>query len=432
MATFREYEQHLRDALRHLYDPAYQPPELLCALLGCGYPCTAERLQAAILQAIEALKPAPDAPPTAQARRVYELLSCRYVQQLTQEDTARHLGITPRYVRRQQRVAISVLARRLAQGNHGQTSAEDEPVELPGGLPLPLATRDAATAAWRQQVRQELKLLQKSAPGNVANVEGVIASVIELARPLASRYRINLRRGAVGPNLEAAIPSSCLRQAMLGCLTELARHVPAGEIEVSAAKEGDLIRIEISGTPAALAEPTLDYLIRELLAMHGGSVELGRHHDSLLCWLDLHSADRVTVLVIEDNPDVIHLYKRYVQGTRYQIMTAPEGERSLAVIACQAPDIIVLDLMLPDADGWELLSQLHEHPPTRSTPIIVCSVVREAELATALGATLHVSKPVGSQQFVQALEQALATSPMGAPLGGREHFSGGGRPASVS
>jgi len=60
---------------------------------------------------------------------------------------------------------------------------------------------------------------------------------------------------------------------------------------------------------------------------------------------------------------------------------------------------------LPDIDGWELLTNLREHPATRSLPVIVCSVVREEELALALGAARYVPKPVRRQEFIQALDQ---------------------------
>jgi CheY-like chemotaxis protein len=71
------------------------------------------------------------------------------------------------------------------------------------------------------------------------------------------------------------------------------------------------------------------------------------------------------------------------------------------------PAIIVLDVMLPDIDGWQLLTHLHEHPLTRSTPVIVCSVVKEEALALALGATIFLAKPVEPERFVEALDQVL-------------------------
>ena len=113
------------------------------------------------------------------------------------------------------------------------------------------------------------------------------------------------------------------------------------------------------------------------------------------------------MLVVDDNVDLVHVYRRYAVGTRYRIIHAPQGQRVFETIDASAPDIIVLDIMLPDVDGWELLANLHEHPATRSIPIVVCSVVREQELALALGATLYLPKPVERQQFLRALDQAL-------------------------
>lgn len=63
--------------------------------------------------------------------------------------------------------------------------------------------------------------------------------------------------------------------------------------------------------------------------------------------------------------------------------------------------------MLPDTDGWKLLSELRESPKTRDTPIIICSVIREEKLALALGATLYLPKPVQRLEFTQALDRVL-------------------------
>jgi CheY-like chemotaxis protein len=69
--------------------------------------------------------------------------------------------------------------------------------------------------------------------------------------------------------------------------------------------------------------------------------------------------------------------------------------------------VIVLDIMLPDVDGWELLSNLRERPLTRGIPVIVCSVIRESDLAQALGAAVFLPKPLNHRHFVEALDQAL-------------------------
>ena len=75
------------------------------------------------------------------------------------------------------------------------------------------------------------------------------------------------------------------------------------------------------------------------------------------------------------------------------------------MITQQPPDLIVLDVMLPDTDGWKLLIQLHEDPITRSIPVIICTVIREEELAYSLGAAHFLAKPVEPRQLVEALDQ---------------------------
>ena len=63
--------------------------------------------------------------------------------------------------------------------------------------------------------------------------------------------------------------------------------------------------------------------------------------------------------------------------------------------------------MLPDIDGWDLLTRLHENPDTRPLPVLICSVMREKELARALGARYFLSKPVQRQDFIVALDTVL-------------------------
>jgi CheY-like chemotaxis protein len=114
-----------------------------------------------------------------------------------------------------------------------------------------------------------------------------------------------------------------------------------------------------------------------------------------------------TVLVVDDNQDLVHFFRRYTNGTRYRIVHLGEGSHLFETIESSRPDAIILDVMLPDCDGWELLSHLHAHPETTPIPVIVCSVVRQEDLALALGASLYLPKPVRRRQLIQALDTLL-------------------------
>ncbi len=407
MGAFEEFEQHLQDTLAHLYDPAYRPPELLWRTMGYRQPQSTESIRRAIFEAIESLKPTPDVPPAARVRRLYELLSYRYVQELTQKETAQRLGITPRHLRREQQQAVHMLAQRLWE----QSQLMKPWSAHPGGYeaqPSELSEGDGQAEAWRDQVRQELISLQRSAPGVVADVGEAIQGVIELEKGLSLQQGIALEAGAVPHGLIALIHPSALRQVLITAVQKLVQHMSSGRIVMSADREAEWVKIHVAGSPITAPHLPRSEFIQEILTAQGGSVTVYAQGDGVAFELGLLPANEVTVLVIDDNADLVHFYRRYTEGTRYRIVHIREGKNALWAIESYRPDAIVLDVMLPDVDGWNLLAQLHEHPTARHVPIIVCSVVRREDLALALGAMLYLPKPVRRQEFIRALDQALA------------------------
>jgi putative two-component system response regulator len=77
------------------------------------------------------------------------------------------------------------------------------------------------------------------------------------------------------------------------------------------------------------------------------------------------------------------------------------------MIAETRPDLIILDVMMPSMDGWQVLRSLKQNPATKSTPIIICSVLREPELAISLGAISYLIKPVDRLELLATLERII-------------------------
>ena len=408
MDSFQAFEQDIHDALGQLQDPTFQPSPELCAILGCDPLAGPQVVQSMLLRAIADLQPAGDDPLSTRSRRLYEVLSYRYIQRLTQEDTAERLAISPRHLRREQQLALTALASHLWRQSGRQPPAQ---APLPQGDTTGELAPVDSTPPWRSQVRQELAALQRSTPSTVAPVGETIAGVVSLARNLTVKHGVGLQVAPIPDALTAAVHPTSLRQILLGGIVELARRMTRGAIHLSASLEGKRIRIALAGSPITLHEPPRDSLIEELLAMQGGRFQVRAEGETLALILDLPSAGKVTVLVVDDNPDLLHVYRRYTLGTEYQIVSATEGQQARELLRTVEPDIIVLDVMLPDTDGWELLARIHEDPATCHIPVIVCSVIREEELSLALGATLFVPKPVGPAQFIHALSQAAAAAP---------------------
>jgi DNA-binding response OmpR family regulator len=111
------------------------------------------------------------------------------------------------------------------------------------------------------------------------------------------------------------------------------------------------------------------------------------------------------VLIVDDNPDAVDLFHRYLAKQPYQILVADTGAKALQFAREAQPDIIILDIMLPEHDGMEVLQTLKHDQATRNIPILVCSVLDMQPLARSLGADDYLKKPPGQQELLTRLEQ---------------------------
>ena len=417
MGVFEEFERDLREALTHLYDPLYQPPESLWAVMGLDPEREVKSLQTGIIQAIEDLRPDPSVPPDATARRFHQLLLHRYVKGLTQQVAAERLGMTSRHLRGLQWKAVRALARLLwERGQVGTSLADDHTREEMTRLP-DAAEPGVGRQDWASQVQQELASLQRSAPGAAADVGAAIRRATELMGSPTKERGIDLEAGHVRSGMLTKIHPSALRQILIVAIAALAEGMSSGTIVFGGERKGDRVQITVKGYPLAASDLGDVSLIRQVLDEQGGSVEVYSAKGGIALLLELPAlpTDRTTVLVVEDNADLISFYRSYVAGTRYEIVHLAEGRRLFEAIAECKPAIVVLDVMLddPDIDGWELLVRLHGNPATRSIPVVVCSVVLEEQLALTLGATVYLPKPVRCRQVIGAQDEALSQAPIG-------------------
>ena len=404
-SAFEGFVKHLQDALAHLYDPTFRPPRSLWEGVGCE-PKGLKAMQAALVRGIEGLKPTSQVPPHARSRRIYGLLSGLYVKGFTQEQTAEQLGITARHLRRERPEAVRALALRLWE--QGQDAQADAPApDKPGVVAEPEGQLASdRSPAWRSQMRKELASLAECAPGAVADVQAEIEGTIKLARPLTGPLGITTQVGLVQPNLAVETHPTVLRQTLIAAIRELAQHIQSGEITIDAVRSERKAQIAVCGRPAARSGTPDHTLVQEMVSLQEGTLKTVREGDRISFCIELPAVSQ-TVLVVDDNKDIAHLYRRYAIGTSYHIVHTAQGTNVPEMVETTQPDVIVLDVMLPDADGWELLSHLREHPATWAVPILICSVVMEEELALALGADLYLTKPVERQPFIAALDRLL-------------------------
>jgi DNA-binding response OmpR family regulator len=128
-----------------------------------------------------------------------------------------------------------------------------------------------------------------------------------------------------------------------------------------------------------------------------------------------------TILIVDDDPDIREGMRVRLEYSGYDTCFADDAVSGIAMARKQRPDLIVLDLGLPEGDGFLVIERLKGHTASDVIPIIVVSA-RDAranqERAIRAGATAYLQKPVNNAEFLAVIRKALGEP---APLGNTAH-----------
>jgi two-component system, cell cycle response regulator DivK len=117
------------------------------------------------------------------------------------------------------------------------------------------------------------------------------------------------------------------------------------------------------------------------------------------------------LLYIEDNEDNLYMLTLWFDALGgYEIVSAPDGATGIAMAAAEPPDLILMDLNLPEIDGWEATRRLKADPATRDIPIIALSahaMAGDREKAIAAGCDDFETKPVEFDRLLAKIKHAL-------------------------
>jgi CheY-like chemotaxis protein len=407
MLTSQEFLRHLRRALNYLYDPDQLRSSLLAPLFGVADRFdTPTALQRILTAAIASFKPRDDELPGSPAWWIYDCLFCCYVQQLSQREVADQLGVSVRHLRRKQHVALQALAERLWE-------EFDIQAKLDGGQ----GGESAQDAAGKSpSVSQELAWLEEASPDVPTDLHHALCAALDRARPLAARHQVCLEITSADGLANVSVHPVVLNQALISLFSVAIHREAGGGVYVSAESLGHEARVCVRGThpPSAGQSITDDdrsslEMARRLAGLCGGRLRLGPKGAGFDATLTLPAVEQLPVLVIDDNADALQLLQRYTSDTRYHLVGVRDAQLALKRIPKLAPRVIVLDIMMPEVDGWEILARLRQHPLTCDTPIVVCTILAQEDLALSLGATAFIRKPVLRQDFLATLDQAVPT-----------------------
>jgi CheY-like chemotaxis protein len=119
-----------------------------------------------------------------------------------------------------------------------------------------------------------------------------------------------------------------------------------------------------------------------------------------------------SILVVEDDPSAARLLRAYLEPEGYRVNVAGDGEQALRDAHAARPAAILLDVLLPGIDGWEVLRRLKADPGLRDIPVVIITVVDEKDVGLALGAVDYLVKPIERDALLAALGRLLPTPPV--------------------
>lgn len=111
-----------------------------------------------------------------------------------------------------------------------------------------------------------------------------------------------------------------------------------------------------------------------------------------------------SVLVIDGDARVVDYYRQYLEGKDVSLFVHTTGEDAIEVAKTRQPETILLDILLPDVSGWQVLEGLKNNPHTAHIPVVICSIIEDRFRATQLGAADYLVKPIIKPDLVTVLE----------------------------
>jgi signal transduction histidine kinase/CheY-like chemotaxis protein len=283
-------------------------------------------------------------------------------------------------------------------------------------------------------------------------VATLVDDVISVAQPLAAKKQLVVSK-QVSSNIVLIADAGKLKQMLLNLVSNAIKFTPEGGTVTIAAKQlPHVLEISVADTGIGISQADqgrifeefqqLDSgigrvaqgtglglaLTRHFAVLHGGDVrlesKLGKGSTFTLCLPVAGLApvgptvtdrvvptdanipdDRPLILVVEDNEADAELVAHIVERGGFRVEIARTGGEALDKARTLQPVAILLDIVLPELDGWEVLARLKRDEKTSGIPVVVVSVVDNPDLGAALGALDYLVKPIRPNQLLDRLRR---------------------------
>ncbi len=399
----QELEDLVRDALLHLYDQGYLLRHPLARLVdvteGSGGAVRAKRLVQILLDAIEAFRPTPGTPADSRAWRHYHLLEDRYIGGASASEVIARLDISKSQYQRDHAGALGAVAT-LLWDRWQFDSRQSQKTEA-------LISREALAISETNDLVIQMHQ-------DYVDLGELLSELLALLHSMATENQIALAFEPPPSSVLIRGDRVVLRMIFLGLLNLILGRSFRGTVAVSIERSESSVCVNLEATPGnaelsatellMLDDPEIEVSHRLVHAM-GGEMTLHapRRGAAWHAQVTLQNAKRPVLLVVDNHADFPELVKRYLAETDWQVAGAPDVIRGQQIAAEIRPSAILLDVMMPEQDGWDLLLALKSRPETRRIPVIICSVLYEPQIARTLGATRYLAKPIKQSDLLEAL-----------------------------
>lgn len=381
----------------------------------------AQTLRNLLLDAVETLRPVRALSPShATSARSYEVLSLRYVSSLTIDEIGDRLAVGGRQIYRDLRRAEEELTA-LLEAQRAATFASPAPSEP---MPTNIFQAELDTLTRYQDVVELGALLQGAVRmvQALAAQKGVVLHYQHPQQPLPITATPSIAKEMLIQLLSALVQQSGAGHYLVVRTRVIDETIMAANRVAEQAQPGanGAVEVVISGQSHdqeggerggfAWENPLLQnaLLMAQLLEMiRVVRPPESQNHEVILRFDALPvQVGRKPILIVEDNPGVSELYQRYLQGSAWRPELLANPTETLAAAQELRPAAIILDVLMPEMDGWSVLQTLRATPELAHIPVIICSVINDPELAAALGAVASLKKPLSRLELMEALHQA--------------------------
>ena len=121
-----------------------------------------------------------------------------------------------------------------------------------------------------------------------------------------------------------------------------------------------------------------------------------------------NTRQRIKIVCVDDDLNVQRLYRQYLDDREFELIPLYGHEDIVGKIMESAPDMIILDIMLPVRDGWDILTELKSHPKIKTIPVVMVSVLSEKNLAFKMKADEYLIKPVTQEELLETIMRTVS------------------------